>query len=35
MNKQYEKIVSEEKDRELTAEEVHSFLKDMVKSKSK
>ena len=27
--------VSEEKDRELTAEEVHSFLKDMVKSKSK
>ena len=27
--------VSEEKDRELTAEEVHSFLKDMVKSKTK
>ena len=27
--------VSEEKDRELTAEEVHSFLKDLVKSKSK
>lgn len=27
--------VSEEKDRELTAEEVHNFLKDMVKSKTK
>ena len=27
--------VSEKKDRELTAEEVHSFLKDMVKLKSK
>ena len=26
--------VSEEKDRELTVEEVHSFLKDMVKSKT-
>lgn len=29
------KTISEELDRELTAEEVHSFLTDMVKSKTK